>query len=383
MKCWIWFLTACIVSVDMWAQPLPQRHEIEAHLRFLADDALEGRKVGTRGHDIAAQYIETQLRLAGVQLVPGKVTFRQPVAFDRQSPAKSGNLTWGKINWTHGEEMIWRAGKETELEAAPVFVGYGEIDSSAGVDDLANKSIEGKIVIAYLGTRNSRELTEIAQASREKRARFQAAGAVALLEIYKLNIPWPYIKTFLMREQVRVQEDGATSSGATPLLYGWIQEEPESGWATLLEKESGQMRLQSSGNPNGAFTSDNIIGWIPGSDAEMADEYLIISAHFDHVGIGNPAPADPTDSIYNGARDNAIGTTALLAAARYFAENPPKRSVLLMALTAEESGLLGSQYYVEHPWLPLSKAVLDFNSDGGGYNDTSAVAVMGYDRCGV
>lgn len=378
---WLVFFGISVWTLAGFAQVLPVQAEVEADIRFLADDALMGRAVGTPGHDVASLYIETQYRLAGVKPVPGQTSYRQSVGFERQIPAKSGLLRWGDMTWQHGDRMIWRAGEAAEVEAEVVFVGYGEVDSAAEIDDLAGKSLKGKIVISYLGTRNARDLTAIAQASREKRARFQEMGAVALLEIYKLNIPWNYVKTFLLREQVRLQE-GNNPQTDQPLLYGWM-EDTEEGWATLLEKNKQSMYLQTAGTKSDVFQADNMVGWIQGYDTAVSDEYLIISAHYDHVGVSASTEGAAKDTIFNGARDNAIGTSGLLAAARHFAAHPPRRSLLFLAVTAEEKGLLGSQYYVENPLLPLDKAIFDLNTDGAGYNDTTAVSVIGYGRVGV
>jgi Zn-dependent M28 family amino/carboxypeptidase len=124
--------------------------------------------------------------------------------------------------------------------------------------------------------------------------------------------------------------------------------------------------------------SQNIIGIVEGTDPKLKNEYIIYSAHYDHVGIGTP---DETgDNIYNGARDNAVGTTTVLAMAENLAKYPTKRSALFILFTGEEKGLLGSSYYVENPVLPLNQMVYCFNSDNAGYNDTSLISVIGLTR---
>jgi Zn-dependent M28 family amino/carboxypeptidase len=128
-----------------------------------------------------------------------------------------------------------------------------------------------------------------------------------------------------------------------------------------------------------------VIGFIEGTDPVLIQEYLLISAHYDHVGVGKEGGSMFTeqDSIFNGARDNGIGVVALLSAAKGLAQTPPKRSVIFLACTAEEMGLLGSKYYTEHPLIPLNKTIFNLNSDGAGYDDTAAISVIGYDRVGV
>jgi Zn-dependent M28 family amino/carboxypeptidase len=122
----------------------------------------------------------------------------------------------------------------------------------------------------------------------------------------------------------------------------------------------------------------NVVAWIEGTDPKLKNEYILLSAHYDHVGVGTPDAQG--DSIYNGARDNAVGTVAVMNAAKYFAKNPPKRSILIALWTAEEKGLLGSAYFANNPLIPLNQIVYNLNIDNGGYNDTSRITVIGLGR---
>lgn len=124
--------------------------------------------------------------------------------------------------------------------------------------------------------------------------------------------------------------------------------------------------------------SKNVIGLIEGSDPALRDEYVLLAAHYDHIGVG-PATAEG-DSIYNGARDNAVGVATVMAAGKYFAEHPPKRSVIFAFWGAEELGLIGSGYFAENPVLPLDQIIYNLNIDGAGYNDTTKVTVVGLER---
>ena len=126
-------------------------------------------------------------------------------------------------------------------------------------------------------------------------------------------------------------------------------------------------------------TSRNVVGWIPGSDPELTDEVVMLLAHYDHVGMGGQR-ATEADSIFNGARDNGMGTVAVIAAARSLAAAPPRRSVLLFTPTAEEQGLIGSRHFAENPLVPLDDIVFALNVDTGGYSDTTIVTVVGLDR---
>jgi aminopeptidase YwaD len=124
--------------------------------------------------------------------------------------------------------------------------------------------------------------------------------------------------------------------------------------------------------------SQNVIGIAEGTDPKLKNEYIIYSAHYDHVGIGTPDESG--DTIYNGARDNAVGTTTVLSMAENLVKYPTKRSALFILFTGEEKGLLGSSYYVDHPVLPLNQMVYCFNSDNAGYNDTSVATIVGLER---
>jgi Zn-dependent M28 family amino/carboxypeptidase len=141
------------------------------------------------------------------------------------------------------------------------------------------------------------------------------------------------------------------------------------------KKLMGSIRLEG---PNAIpVPAKNVVGKIEGTDPVLKNEYYVISAHYDHVGVG---AKKEQDSIYNGARDNALGTVGMMTAARFFAQFPPKRSVIFLALTGEEKGLLGSAWYADHPLVPLNQTVFDFDCDGAGYNDKTVATVIGLER---
>ena len=145
------------------------------------------------------------------------------------------------------------------------------------------------------------------------------------------------------------------------------------------------IKVKTDGGTITKRPTQNVIGFIEGTDPKLKDEYVMMTAHFDHVGVGKAGDPNVTedDKVFNGARDNAIGTTAIMSAARILAQNPPKRSILLIAFTAEEIGLVGSKYYADNPWLPLNKCIFNLNIDNGGYNDTGIVTVIGLERTGA
>lgn len=129
-----------------------------------------------------------------------------------------------------------------------------------------------------------------------------------------------------------------------------------------------------------SIISKNVIGYIEGSDSGMKDEFVLLCAHYDHLGAGRFKGSSDTDIIFNGARDNGMGTVALICAAKALAIEPTARSVVFIAFTGEEEGCLGSQYFVENPLLPLDKIVFVLNNDGGGFNDTDLIRIAGLEK---
>jgi len=158
--------------------------------------------------------------------------------------------------------------------------------------------------------------------------------------------------------------------------YG-VKPNPKTG--TYYQEANLEVRYRDGGEvKTRAVKSQNVIGIVEGTDPKLKEEYIIYSAHYDHVGIHKSN--DPNDSIFNGARDNAVGVTTVLSMAENLAKYPTKRSALFILFTGEEKGLLGSRYYVENPVLPLDKMVYCFNSDNAGYNDTSVATIIGLPR---
>ena len=160
--------------------------------------------------------------------------------------------------------------------------------------------------------------------------------------------------------------------------YVWVLDKEGKMAEQLSAAKTISTKIAIGDKQEEVVISQNVIGVVEGTDATLKNEYIIYSAHYDHVGIGEP---DKTgDTIYNGARDNAVGTTTVLSMAKNLAKYPTKRSALFILFTGEENGLLGSSYYVENPVLPLNQMVYCFNSDNAGYNDTSLISIIGLTR---
>lgn len=181
---------------------------------------------------------------------------------------------------------------------------------------------------------------------------------------------------FLSSDELRGRATGTREIDiAARYIADWFQAynvSTANGYNSYFQEFDVKMRDSS------LVKGKNVIGLVEGSDPDLRDEYLLLAAHYDHVGVG-PATAEG-DSIYNGARDNAIGIATIMAAGKYFADHPPKRSIIFGLWSAEELGLIGSGYFAEHPAVPLEQIVYNLNIDGAGYNDTTKVTIVGLER---
>ncbi|GAB3986819.1 M28 family metallopeptidase [Spirosoma daeguense] len=354
--------------------------EVESHIRFLASDELQGRRTGEPGNWTAARYIAEQFRLLGLKpavTTDGKTDYFQYVALEKVKAATAATLLVGKDTLKLGKELVVMAGAPTDVSGEVIYVGYGLNDAEDGYN---GRDVKGRIVIAQGGSPEAKGPGEIFRASAEKRKLATEKGAAALIELYSESIPWGLVNQYFTREQVSLVPGNGRNK---PVTHLWLNN-ANNQYKQL--KEAGQtITLRTSGRPTTSITSANVAGIIEGTDPKLKDEYVVLSAHFDHVGVGKQGGSayQPSDSIFNGARDNAIGTVAVLEAAKVLSIQKPKRSVLVLALTGEEVGLLGSRYYAEHPLIPLKQTIFDLNTDGAGYSDTTLISVIGLDRTGA
>jgi Zn-dependent M28 family amino/carboxypeptidase len=185
------------------------------------------------------------------------------------------------------------------------------------------------------------------------------------------GVPWGALSNYFSAPRVTLEGNEQT------IPHVLIQPSDTDPLRSLLQKRNGQGRLAIDMPLPAPVFARNVMGVIRGSDATLREEYVAVTAHYDHVGVNRSAGQD---SIFNGARDNAIGTTLLIETAQFFAKNPPKRSILLIAYTAEEKGLLGSHWYADHPVVPLKQTIFNLNCDGAGYNDTSIATIIDFNR---
>ncbi len=372
---------------------------IRAHMTFLADDALEGRGSGSRGHDLAAKYARAHfqaLRLRGGAEGGG---YFQPVPLRRgEAVAEDCALELegpgGTRSLRFEEDFIFldmQAGTGREVAAPVVFAGYGITAPEQGYDDYENIDVRGKFV-ALLANGPS-VLTDTLRAYHAELFRKQqnavAHGAIGILQFAspkeEKRFPWPFLvrETHIGWTSLRWVDGAGRPSGLLETLQ-ILSYLSRSGAEALFAGEKHSLEeiftaAEKGAPPAFALTkratirrksrhipveSNNVIAVLQGTDAELRDEYVVYTAHIDHLGVG---PAVDGDAIYNGAFDNAAGTAVLLEVARAFAArpNPPRRSVMFLLVTAEEAGLVGSDYFAHHPTVPLNRIVANINLDGG------------------
>ena len=345
--------------------------ETEMHLRFLASDEMLGRKTGEQGNLVAARYITEQFRLLGLKSATSDGSYMQPVPFKNTKPVTEGSIFVGDSSLNAMDDFIVLSGKAANLkDISVVFANYGWADDK-GYDDYKDLDVRGKIVVIQLGTPTSTKPNEAIQASDIKTKLAADKGALAVVEIFTAQIPWKNLRRFFASESLRLAKD-KDDEGGIPHL--WVN----AGKGGLFSKEKLKtLSIKTAERVSTNVTSYNVAGIIEGTDPVLKNEYIVLSAHFDHIGINR---TNKVDSISNGARDNAFGVTAMLSAAKALSQVHPKRSILLMGYTGEEIGLLGSKYYVDHPLLPLKQCVFNLDCDGAGYDDTTMLTIIGLNR---
>jgi Zn-dependent M28 family amino/carboxypeptidase len=387
--------TTIVPSVDQVAKTYINRATLEAPIRFLASDALEGRGPGTRADQVARLYLATELEAMGYQ--PGAGNGRWQQQFDIVGIKADMPQTW-TFKGPHGDvDLKWRddyiafSGQQSDKvsvdDAELVFVGYGMQAPEYKWDDFKGMSVKGKVLV-FLNNDPDWDPKLFAGKRRlvygrwtykyEMAARQGAAGAIIIHTTPSAGYPWQVVQSSWGGEQFELPAE----QEARVQFKGWATEEAMrklfAASGRNLDKLIAAAKSRSFRPvPLGIHTSitftnklsrvqtGNVAGLMPGSDPKLAGEVVVYSAHHDHFGVGDP---DATgDRIYHGARDNASGCAQLLAIARAFAALPerPKRSVLFLFVAGEERGLVGSWYYALHPTFPAGKIAADINYDGG------------------
>ncbi len=344
---------------------------IEGHIYFLADDLLKGRETGTAENKIAASYLANTLRSYGVQPVSKTGSYYQEVPLQKTSPPKKLML---KINGEEYKKKVVLEAAKMRFNSNGVYLGYGLEEDYKGQD------VKEKLVLIKAGSPEANDARAAFGLRETKMELAKKAGALGIIEfIQAKDEMWGYIEHNFKSDRFEIAATNTKKSDYNKsFVYLWLQDENGAYADDLSTKRTIPTNLIVSDKVTEKITSQNVIGMVEGTDPKLKNEFIIYSAHYDHVGIGDPD--ENGDTIYNGARDNAVGTTTVLSMAENLAKFPTKRSALFILFTAEEKGLLGSKYYVNNPVLPLDQMVYCFNSDNGGYNDTSLVTIVGLGR---
>ena len=368
--------------------------KLEAHVRTLADDKMEGRGTATRGYDMAAQYVAEQMQAMG--LAPGgRGGYLQPVPFVR-ADLKAGACSFALVKG--GDTVPLQVGKDVILspdylrakwttEAPLVFAGYGVSAPELGYDDFANLDVRGKVLVTFRGAPPRFPNDQRAYYSNGvvKDQIASARGAIGILQIQKpddeARAPWERnmrqskLPGFRWLDaggapanvQAAIELAGSFSPQAEPRVfegspktYAQAVADAESSrvqsfplaWSVKAERVTEQTRT----------SSPNVVGVLRGSDPKLRNECIVVSAHLDHLGISEPVKGD---SINNGAYDNASGTAMMLEVARAFAslKVKPKRSLVFLNVTGEEKGLQGSDYFARNDAPDSLDVVGDVNLD--------------------
>lgn len=340
--------------------------ELEAHLSFLAADEMRGRNAGSPEIEIAANYLKANFKMQELKTVPGAENYFQRVDQLRTFPATFAKATIAEKEFNLKESLLVLDGDSTSWSGDFIYVGYG------ADEDLKKYDLKGKMVLALAGAKDSDALGKAMNASSAKLKSVRDAGAAGLVEILALpQAPWPTLVNYSSNVSWTIKRPGEI------IPHVWLKVADLANWS-LQENQVLKGSLSMSGKKRVLVPGKNVVGLIEGTDSKLKDQYIVVTAHYDHIGVGKSK--DGQDSIFNGARDNAIGATALIQIAKYLKSYPPKRSVILIALTSEEKGLLGSKWYTENPLIPLNKTVLSINCDGVGYNDKSIITSISWGR---
>lgn len=380
---------------------------MDAHLKFLASDLLEGRAPATRGGRLAAEYIAAQFQAMGLEPAGANGTYFQPVALVGMTPQPA--FSWGKASQLDSlsfrdQFVAWAERPEADIaaEGEVVFVGYGIRAPEWQWDDYKGMDLRGKVLLMLVNDPGLVDTTVFLGKiltyygrwtyKLEEAARQGAAGAVLIHTTESATYPWEVVRGSWSVEQFKLDQPQSPSLA----FAGWVTE--ANARAALAKAGLNLDSLTRSAArrdfrpvPTGVrasvrvrsavrrVESENVVARLPGRDPRRAAEAVLITSHWDHKGIG---PVIRGDSVYNGAEDNASGIAAMLAAAKALVQLPrPARSILFVATTAEESGLLGSEAYVQKPLVPLARTAAVLNLDVTNVRGaTRDIGALGMDR---
>jgi Peptidase family M28 len=401
-------IAAVVAGSVVRAQSDFNADRFKAHVTFLADDVLEGREAGTRGHEIAARYIASQFALLGVR--PGATGggyFERVSLQEAQLTGASPTLT---LTSSHGTQTLKQreavmiegpiAGGAVKLNAPLVFVGYGMKDTVIGFDDYEGLDVRGKIAVVLSGSPKDMDSEVGAHLKSEQNRVAAGHGAVGIIAVQthatSAVFTWdqiiqfrsdplttwvrsdgtPFDPAYGMKASVSIKPSAAAAlfDGSPVTLDQVLSEADKPGGRPrgFLLKSTAEIAVAMKMR---RYSSPEVVGTIEGADPGLKDEFVVLMAHADHIGIN---PEGSGDRINNGALDNAAGVATLLEVARAFGSSAqrPRRSLLFVANTAEEKGLLGAEFFAHYPTIPIERitAAIDLDMPLLLYDFTDVVA---------
>ena len=404
------------------AAPIPAPPAIDGNailerIKVLSSDEYEGRAPGTTGEDLTVKYLVDESKKLGLQPGNPDGTYVQKVPLVGITGAQAQPLTITKgaqkktYKWSD-EVVAWTrrvADTSSIADSDIIFAGYGVEAPEFNWNDFKGVDVRGKTIVVLV---NDPQVPTTADPSQlddkvfngkamtyygrwtykyEKGAELGAAGVLIVHETGPAGYPFPVVQGFLGERFSLVAKDKNMSKAS---VEGWLSLDAAKSLFAMAGQDFDALKKQALSrdfkpvplglkasmgirNTMRTIDSQNVIAKVEGSDARMKDEYVIYSSHWDHLGVGTPVDGD---KIYNGALDNASGVAALLEMAKAFnqAQPKPKRSVLFLFVTAEEQGLLGSEFYATNPLYPLEKTVANINLDGvNQWGRTKDITVVG------
>ena len=396
--CALLLATTVMGAVDESDQQLQNR--LRAHIEFLADDLMLGRQPGSDGYNIAANYVASQFRQMGLLPAGNEGSYFQQVPL-RQAFLEPGSA---EMVFSRGEETVplvfveqfymgpSLAHKSSDLEAGLAFVGYGIDAPELDHHDYAGIDVSGKVVVSLAGQPYdfpSEEGAHFASITEKTKAAVRN-GAVGMLTIYtpraSQRYRWDRVKNRVGMPSMgwindmgethgafkQIQTGGMLRHAAASVLFEnapldlvTLLERDENGEALTSFELDGKVSMRQRSTHETIY-SPNVVAVLPGSDPLLANEYVLYTAHLDHLGElhSDGSEEGQGDLINNGALDNASGISVMLETARLFTQGePPRRSILFVAVTAEEKGLVGSEYFAMNPTVPIDSIVSELNLD--------------------
>ncbi len=386
----ILILLAACASAVVFADDLAEGKRWWKHVEFLADDKLEGRNTGSAGHKKAADYVAQEFERAGLKAA-GVKGYIQPVPFTVRQLDEANSRVEIVVGsgdpepLKFGEEVILstRSALADAVEAEAVFVGYGLTVPDLQYDDLKGLDLKGKLVVFLTGSPKTMPGNLKSHFSAERAKFLKAAGVIGTIDLQNpkaMDIPWARQAASRLQPSMSLTDPKFDENAGMKAGIRYNPEKAERLFAGTGHTFAEILKLADEDKPlpkfplgkrfrvkgatkNSGVESQNVIAVLEGSDPKLKGEYVVLSAHVDHLGVAQQAGEG--DRIFNGAMDNASGIAWLLETARRLQESgmKPRRSLIFVALTGEEKGLQGSKFFAANPTVKNAKLVADINMD--------------------